>query len=120
MKYTDMVILMVKFKIDSIDRRMFGFVLGIIYGIKLGIIERTDIDSSIDSSERSKNNKLDGSLDYIFSKTELHTPILIVYLLEFNRDKKMELYWDLQLDPKYVKLDGGVYVEAKMLVIWVL
>ena len=45
MKYLEMVRLTVKFKIDSIYGRMFGFALINEDGIKLGLIERTELGS---------------------------------------------------------------------------
>ena len=45
LKYLDMEITMVNPKIFSIYGRMFGFALGTSDGIKVGIIEKTDLGS---------------------------------------------------------------------------
>ena len=42
----------------------------------------------------------------------------MVYLMECHWGKKMELYWALRLDSKYVKLHDGVNGEVNMLVVW--
>ena len=68
MKYLEMVRLTVKFKIDSIDGRMFGFALINEDGIKLGLIERTELGSLMYYYGRYRNHKLDGSLDGILRR----------------------------------------------------
>ena len=55
----------VHFKINSIDVRMFVFELITVDGIKPGIIVRNDLGYLIDSSERSRNHNVAGSLDII-------------------------------------------------------
>ena len=59
---------MVHFKIGLIDVRMFGISLGTAYGIKLGPNERTCLGYFLDSSERSRNKNIEGSLELISQK----------------------------------------------------
>ena len=54
---------MVHYKIVSIDSRMFGFALGTTDRIKIWIIEKNDLGTLIDTSERNKNDNLGGSLN---------------------------------------------------------
>ena len=57
-----MVTLNVHFKLESIDGRTFVFSLRTEDVIKIGLIERTDVNYLIDSSERYINHKIYGSL----------------------------------------------------------
>ena len=66
-KYLEVEILLVQFIIYSIYGRIFEFAPLTVYGIKIGIIERTDTGYLIGSSEISKNEKLDGQL-YVIQK----------------------------------------------------
>ena len=43
--------------------------------------------------------------------------VLMVYFMGCHWEKKMELYWDIQLESKYGKLDGGIDGEVNILVI---
>ena len=60
-----MLVLLVHYKIVSIDGIILGFALGIIYKINLGTIESTDLGSLIGSYEWYQNGKLGGSLNII-------------------------------------------------------
>ena len=44
---------------------------------------------------------------------------LVVSLMECQWDKNMEMYWDLQLESKYGKLDSCFNGSVNMLVTWV-
>ena len=57
---------MVHFKVVAIDGRMSVFALDIANGIKLGIIESTDLVSLNSSSKTCINGNLGGSLNIVY------------------------------------------------------
>ena len=106
MKDLYMVSLMFHFKIDSIDGRIFGILFCTEDGIKLGIIEWTDVDSLIYSSEICVNNKLDGSLDDISQRCNCTCKAWWFTWCNVT-GTRIWMYRSLQLESKYGKLDGG-------------
>ena len=63
MKNQQMTSSMVRYKIVSIDGRIFGFALGNAYGIKLDINEGTYLSSLIGFSKINRDEKIGCSLN---------------------------------------------------------